>query len=122
MFYCQIINFLLLVMLHLTLINETVLFFVCNLSFCVGWCGEIRDVIFSDNGSVTVVYRVTIRGSDGEVCILHSDRNGILTDLKCVNTKLKFPLFQLCYVPIVLIILYRLVWFGFSPFMCCSYC
>lgn len=32
-----------------------------------GWCGEIRDVIFSDNGSVTVVYRVTIRGSDGEV-------------------------------------------------------
>lgn len=32
-----------------------------------GWCGEVRDVIFSDNGSVTVVYRVTIRGSDGEV-------------------------------------------------------
>ncbi|KAL5998521.1 hypothetical protein ACLOJK_009464 [Asimina triloba] len=31
-----------------------------------GWCGEIRDVIFSDNGSVTVVYRVTIRGTDGE--------------------------------------------------------
>lgn len=35
--------------------------------FFVGWCGEIRDVIFSDNGSVTVVYRVTVRGSDGEV-------------------------------------------------------
>lgn len=34
-----------------------------------GWCGEIRDVIFSDNGTVTVVYRVTIRGSDGEVCL-----------------------------------------------------
>lgn len=32
-----------------------------------GWCGEIRDVIFSDSGSVTVVYRVTVRGSDGEV-------------------------------------------------------
>ncbi|KAM6542533.1 hypothetical protein CsatB_006980 [Cannabis sativa] len=30
------------------------------------WCGEIRDVIFSDNGSVTVVYRLTVRGSDGE--------------------------------------------------------
>ncbi|KAJ8421358.1 hypothetical protein Cgig2_032829 [Carnegiea gigantea] len=30
------------------------------------WCGEVRDVIFSDDGSVTVVYRVTIRGSDGE--------------------------------------------------------
>ncbi|KAE9454288.1 hypothetical protein C3L33_13810, partial [Rhododendron williamsianum] len=35
--------------------------------FFSGWCGEVRDVIFSDNGSVTVVYRVTIRGSDGEV-------------------------------------------------------
>ncbi|KAK4762577.1 hypothetical protein SAY86_008345 [Trapa natans] len=34
--------------------------------FAPGWCGEIRDVIFSDNGCVTVVYRVTIRGSDGE--------------------------------------------------------
>ncbi|GAU17406.1 hypothetical protein TSUD_232820 [Trifolium subterraneum] len=31
-----------------------------------GWCGEIRDVIFSDNGTVTVVYRLTVRGSDGE--------------------------------------------------------
>ncbi|KAF3430873.1 hypothetical protein FNV43_RR25603 [Rhamnella rubrinervis] len=35
--------------------------------YAPGWCGEIRDVIFSDNGSVTVVYRVTIRGSDGEL-------------------------------------------------------
>ncbi|CAL5349586.1 unnamed protein product [Camellia sinensis] len=34
--------------------------------YAPGWCGEVRDVIFSDNGSVTVVYRVTIRGSDGE--------------------------------------------------------
>lgn len=34
--------------------------------YAPGWCGEIRDVIFSDNGGVTVVYRVTIRGSDGE--------------------------------------------------------
>jgi hypothetical protein len=32
-----------------------------------GWCGEVRDVKYSDNGSVTVVYRVTIRGTDGEV-------------------------------------------------------
>ncbi|XP_010249404.1 PREDICTED: uncharacterized protein LOC104591942 [Nelumbo nucifera] len=31
-----------------------------------GWCGEVRDVIFSDSGSVTLVYRLTIRGSDGE--------------------------------------------------------
>lgn len=35
--------------------------------YAPGWCGEIRDVIFSDNGSVTVVYRLTVRGSDGEV-------------------------------------------------------
>ncbi|KAJ6804672.1 DNA repair RAD52-like protein 2, chloroplastic [Iris pallida] len=34
--------------------------------YAPGWCGEIRDVIFGDNGSVTVLYRVTIRGSDGE--------------------------------------------------------
>ncbi|KAJ9180504.1 hypothetical protein P3X46_008736 [Hevea brasiliensis] len=34
--------------------------------YAPGWCGEIRDLIFSENGSVTVVYRVTIRGSDGE--------------------------------------------------------
>lgn len=38
------------------------------LTLFVGWCGEIRDVIFAENGSVTVVYRVTVRGSDGEVC------------------------------------------------------
>ncbi|PKU76189.1 hypothetical protein MA16_Dca017602 [Dendrobium catenatum] len=35
--------------------------------YAPGWCGEVRDVIFSDDGSVTVVYRVTIRGSDGEL-------------------------------------------------------
>ncbi|KAI7724721.1 hypothetical protein M8C21_004598, partial [Ambrosia artemisiifolia] len=34
--------------------------------YAPGWCGEIRDVIFSDTGCVTVVYRVTVRGSDGE--------------------------------------------------------
>jgi hypothetical protein len=32
-----------------------------------GWCGEVRDVIFSDGGLVTVIYRVVIRGNDGEV-------------------------------------------------------
>ncbi|CAK7335985.1 unnamed protein product [Dovyalis caffra] len=35
--------------------------------YAPGWCGEIRDVIFAEKGSVTVVYRVTIRGSDGEM-------------------------------------------------------
>lgn len=34
--------------------------------YAPGWCGEIRDVMFSDSGSVTVVYRVTVRGADGE--------------------------------------------------------
>lgn len=40
--------------------------------FSAGWCGEVRDVIYSDNGTVTVVYRLTIRGSDGEVNSLKS--------------------------------------------------
>ncbi|XP_064977357.1 DNA repair RAD52-like protein 2, chloroplastic isoform X1 [Musa acuminata AAA Group] len=44
---------------------------ICHYQFLVafasqGWCGEVRDIIFSDNGNVTVVYRVTIRGLDGE--------------------------------------------------------
>ncbi|XWS30000.1 hypothetical protein CRYUN_Cryun24cG0080300 [Craigia yunnanensis] len=34
--------------------------------YAPGWCGEVRDVIFADNGTITVVYRLTIRGSDGE--------------------------------------------------------
>ncbi|XP_048318697.1 DNA repair RAD52-like protein 2, chloroplastic [Ziziphus jujuba] len=44
--------------------------------YAPGWCGEIRDVIFSDNGSVTVVYRVTIRGSDGEA---HRESSGTIS-------------------------------------------
>ncbi|GJN22641.1 hypothetical protein PR202_gb10228 [Eleusine coracana subsp. coracana] len=35
--------------------------------YAPGWCGEVRDVIFTNNGKVTVVYRVTVRGTDGEV-------------------------------------------------------
>ncbi|URE16198.1 Nucleoside transporter [Musa troglodytarum] len=37
--------------------------------YAPGWCGEVRNVRFSNDGTVTVVYRVTIRGSDGEVFI-----------------------------------------------------
>ncbi|KAM2541661.1 hypothetical protein TB2_021200 [Malus domestica] len=44
--------------------------------YAAGWCGEVRDVIFSDNGSVTVVYRVTVRGSDGEA---HRESSGTVT-------------------------------------------
>ncbi|KAG0490078.1 hypothetical protein HPP92_006941 [Vanilla planifolia] len=50
-------------------VNNSIPWYHANrmLSFYApGWCGEVRDVIFSDNGNVTVVYRVTIRGSDGE--------------------------------------------------------
>ncbi|CAO2829058.1 unnamed protein product [Amaranthus hypochondriacus] len=49
--------------------------------YAPGWCGEVRDCIFADDGSVTVVYRVTIRGSDGEAyreatgTVLSSDPN-----------------------------------------------
>ncbi|XP_026377084.1 DNA repair RAD52-like protein 2, chloroplastic [Papaver somniferum] len=41
--------------------------------YAPGWCGEIRDVLFSENGNVTVVYRVTVRGSDGEA---HRESSG----------------------------------------------
>jgi len=35
--------------------------------YAPGWSGELRSIIFSGDGStVSVVYRVTIRGSDGE--------------------------------------------------------
>ncbi|KAJ4959748.1 hypothetical protein NE237_019658 [Protea cynaroides] len=44
--------------------------------YAPGWCGEIRDVIFSNNGSVTVVYRVTICGSDGEA---HRESTGTVS-------------------------------------------
>lgn len=44
--------------------------------YAPGWCGEIRDVIFSDNGSVTVVYRLTVRGSDGEA---HRESTGTVS-------------------------------------------
>ncbi|KAG2316419.1 hypothetical protein Bca52824_019541 [Brassica carinata] len=44
--------------------------------YAPGWCGEVRDVIYSENGSVTVVYRLTIRGSDGEA---HRESTGTVT-------------------------------------------
>ncbi|KAJ0045950.1 DNA repair RAD52-like protein 2, chloroplastic isoform X2 [Pistacia vera] len=44
--------------------------------YAPGWCGEVRDVIFSDNGNVTVVYRLTIRGSDGEA---HRESTGTVS-------------------------------------------
>ncbi|CAN6204995.1 unnamed protein product, partial [Urochloa humidicola] len=34
--------------------------------YAPGWCGEVRDVIYSENGTVTVVYRVILKGTDGE--------------------------------------------------------
>lgn len=44
--------------------------------YAPGWCGEIRDIIYSDKGTVTVVYRVTIRGSDGEA---HRESTGTVS-------------------------------------------
>ncbi|KAL8506956.1 hypothetical protein ACS0TY_017736 [Phlomoides rotata] len=46
--------------------------------YAPGWCGEVRDVIFSENGSVTVVYRVTVRGSDGEGSMREREGDGAL--------------------------------------------
>lgn len=35
--------------------------------YAPGWCGEVRNITFSADGRfVTVIYRVTLRGSDGE--------------------------------------------------------
>uniref|UniRef100_M8C0E1 DNA repair RAD52-like protein 2, chloroplastic n=1 Tax=Aegilops tauschii TaxID=37682 RepID=M8C0E1_AEGTA len=34
--------------------------------YAPGWCGEVRDVIYSNSGTVTVVYRVILKGTDGE--------------------------------------------------------
>ncbi|PKA61615.1 hypothetical protein AXF42_Ash018228 [Apostasia shenzhenica] len=44
--------------------------------YAPGWCGEVRDVIFTDDGSATVVYRITIRGSDGEA---HRESTGTVS-------------------------------------------
>ncbi|XP_039016874.1 DNA repair RAD52-like protein 2, chloroplastic [Hibiscus syriacus] len=44
--------------------------------YAPGWCGEVRDVKFADDGTITVVYRLTIRGSDGEV---HRESTGTVS-------------------------------------------
>ncbi|KAK8607106.1 hypothetical protein V6N13_052852 [Hibiscus sabdariffa] len=44
--------------------------------YAPGWCGEVRDVIFADDGTITVVYRLTIRGSDGEA---HRESTGTVS-------------------------------------------
>ncbi|KAI3698594.1 hypothetical protein L2E82_42251 [Cichorium intybus] len=46
--------------------------------YAPGWSGEIRDVIFSDTGSVTVVYRVTVRATDGEA---HRESTGTVSSI-----------------------------------------
>ncbi|KAH7387114.1 hypothetical protein KP509_16G005900 [Ceratopteris richardii] len=36
--------------------------------YAPGWCGEVRNIMYSADGQfITVTYRVTLRGSDGEV-------------------------------------------------------
>lgn len=48
--------------------HETVRF----ISVGTGWSGEVRSIVFSSDGTtVSVVYRVTIKGSDGEVAWPH---------------------------------------------------
>ena len=56
------------------------LLFIISLggSLYSGWCGEVRDVIYTDSGKVTVIYRVTVRGTDGEVPPLSSST--VITD------------------------------------------
>ncbi|KAK8717179.1 hypothetical protein V6N13_044456 [Hibiscus sabdariffa] len=44
--------------------------------YAPGWCGEVRDVKFADDGAITVVYRLTIRGSDREA---HRESTGTVS-------------------------------------------
>ncbi|KAK8673671.1 hypothetical protein V6N13_111989 [Hibiscus sabdariffa] len=44
--------------------------------YAPGWCGEVRDVKFTDDGTITVVYRLTIRGSDREA---HRESTGTVS-------------------------------------------
>jgi len=53
--------------LHVPTVSPFKFNLVYSRSLCSGWCGEVRDVIYTDKGKVTVVYRVTVRGTDGEV-------------------------------------------------------
>ena len=51
----------------------------------IGWCGEVRGISFSADGRfVTVIYRVTIKGSDGEVCYNNKFLYFFLPFLVCV--------------------------------------
>ena len=73
--------------------------------YAPGWCGEIRDVIFSDNGSVTVVYRLTVRGSDGEVSqpfpfLLFFQYFKFLSPFNCLFLILRF---LTCWIPLRII-------------------
>ncbi|KAI4368554.1 hypothetical protein MLD38_017100 [Melastoma candidum] len=52
--------------------DKTLLHHKCLL----GWCGEVRDVVYCDTGSVTVLYHVTVRGSDGEA---HREASGTVS-------------------------------------------
>ena len=56
----------------------------------------MRDVIFADDGSVTVVYRVTIRGSDGEV--------GFYPNAAFCAQPLPIPVTRINVSPIVLVV------------------
>lgn len=48
--------------------------------YAPGWSGEVRSIVFSEDGStVSVVYRVTIRGSDGE-CFRESSGTAAVQD------------------------------------------
>ncbi|GMI67560.1 hypothetical protein HRI_000425300 [Hibiscus trionum] len=44
--------------------------------YAPGWCGEVRDVRFADDGTITVVYRLSIRGSDAEA---HRESTGTVS-------------------------------------------
>lgn len=72
-----------------------------------GWCGEIRDVIFSDTGSVTVVYRVTVRATDGEVYLNHQNGYIYLYHIIVHMDYLVFFILCLVYIRLGLTVVYN---------------
>jgi hypothetical protein len=55
-------------------------------SYVQNYDGKVRDVIYSENGTVTVVYRVILKGTDGEVNFLPFS----LRKFCCTCTNLKW--------------------------------
>ncbi|KAI5066879.1 hypothetical protein GOP47_0017407 [Adiantum capillus-veneris] len=56
--------------------------------YAPGWCGEVRNIAFSaDAKFITVVYRVILRGSDGETKASKEFKESEIQEIKTAYTK-----------------------------------